>query len=117
VLVSSSTAALVQESGLRDLGEHRFKDLAAPERVHQLGADDFPPLQTLHQTNLPIPSTHFLGREKELGEVLALFGRDDVRLLTLTGPAARARPASRSNLTSATWPLLASRESFTIRSR
>ena len=85
VLVSSSTAALV-ESELRDLGEHRFKDLSAPERVFQLGARDYPPLNTLHQTNLPIQQTPFLGRERELGEVLALLSRDDVRLLTLTGP-------------------------------
>ena len=36
VLVSSSTAPLV-EIELTDLGEHRFKDLGAPERVYQLG--------------------------------------------------------------------------------
>jgi len=85
VLVSASTAPLV-ELDLFDLGEHRFKDLSVPERVFQLGQGDFPPLKTLHQTNLPIPQTPFLGREKELGEVLGLLERDDVRLLTLTGP-------------------------------
>jgi predicted ATPase len=85
VLASSSTAPLV-ELELRDLGEHRFKDLSAPERVFQVGQEDFPPLKTLYQTNLPIPQTQFLGREKELGEVLALLARNDVRLLTLTGP-------------------------------
>jgi predicted ATPase/class 3 adenylate cyclase/Tfp pilus assembly protein PilF len=85
VLVTSSTALLV-ELELRDLGEHRLKDLSAPERVFQLGEGDFPLLKTLHQTNLPIPQTPFLGREKELGEVLGLLERDDVRLLTLTGP-------------------------------
>ena len=37
ILVSASTAALVGDE-LRDLGEHRFKDLSAPERVYQLGA-------------------------------------------------------------------------------
>ncbi|HWQ22928.1 MAG TPA: adenylate/guanylate cyclase domain-containing protein, partial [Gaiellaceae bacterium] len=41
VLVSSSTAQLV-ELELRDLGEHRLKDLAAPERIYQLGEADFP---------------------------------------------------------------------------
>src|SRR6187551_2957866 len=40
VLVSSSTAPLV-ELELHDLGEHRFKDLAAPERVYPLGHGDF----------------------------------------------------------------------------
>ena len=42
VLVASSTAALVGLDGLVDLGEHRFKDLAAPERVYQLGDADVP---------------------------------------------------------------------------
>jgi predicted ATPase/class 3 adenylate cyclase len=85
VLISASTASLLGTDGLRDLGEHRLKDLSAPERIYQLGDDDFPPLATLHQTNLPVPSTPFLGREKELAEVLGLLSREDVRLLTLTG--------------------------------
>ena len=85
VLLSSSTASLA-ELAVIDLGEHRFKDLSAPERVYQLGADEFPPPKTLYQTNLPIPSTPFLGRQREVAEVLALLSRDDVRLLTLTGP-------------------------------
>ena len=86
VLVSASTAALVGLDGLCDLGEHRLKDLSAPERIYQLGDGEFPLLKSLHQTNLPIPATPFLGREKELGEVLGLISRADVRLLTLTGP-------------------------------
>jgi predicted ATPase len=83
ILVSSSTAALV-DADLRDLGPHRLKDLSAPERIYQLGDQEFPPLKSLHQTNLPIPATQFLGREKELPEVVRLL--DDTRLLTLTGP-------------------------------
>jgi predicted ATPase len=86
VLISASTAALLDTDGLRDLGEHRLKDLSAPERIYQLGDEDFPPLQSLHQTNLPVPSTPFLGREQELTEVLGLLSQEDVRLLTLTGP-------------------------------
>jgi predicted ATPase/class 3 adenylate cyclase len=86
VLVSASTAALVGRDGLRDLGEHRLKDLSAPERIYQLGDGDFPPLKSLHRTNLPIPSTQFLGRERELHDVHELVSRADVRLLTLTGP-------------------------------
>jgi predicted ATPase len=86
ILVSSATWALIEADGLRDLGQHRLKDLSAPERIYQVGGDEFPPLKSLYQTNLPIPATPFLGREKELGEVMALVTRDDVRLLTLTGP-------------------------------
>jgi predicted ATPase/class 3 adenylate cyclase len=86
VLVSASTAALVGTDGLRDLGEHRLKDLSAPERIYQLGGVDFPPPKSLHRTNLPVPSTPFLGRERELHVVHELVSRADVRLLTLTGP-------------------------------
>src|SRR5512132_1411236 len=86
ILVSAATAALVGDAPLRDLGPHRLKDISAPERIYQLGDDDFPPLKSLHQTNLPIPATPFLGRERELPEVLQLLAQDDVRLLTLTGP-------------------------------
>jgi predicted ATPase/class 3 adenylate cyclase len=85
VLVSSSTAALL-ETELRDLGEHRLKDLSAPERIYQLGDDDFPPLKSLYRTNLPVPATPFLGREDELAQVVALLSSEDTRLLTLTGP-------------------------------
>ena len=85
VLVSASTAQLV-ELELRDLGEHRFKDLAALERVYQLGGGDFPALKSLYRTNLPVPATPFLGRERELAEVVELLTRNDLRLLTLTGP-------------------------------
>jgi predicted ATPase len=85
VLVSAAAAALLDGGELRDLGEHRLKDLSAPERIFQLGEEDFPPLKTLYRTNLPIPATPFLGREHELGEVRELLARDDARLLTLTG--------------------------------
>jgi predicted ATPase len=71
---------------LADLGEHRLKDLSAPERIYQLGDAEFPPLTSLHQTNLPIPATPFLGRDRELQELLELLSQEDVRLLTLTGP-------------------------------
>ena len=86
VLVSAAASALLYGTELRDLGLHRLKDLAAAERIFQADADDHPPLKTLHQTNLPVPATPFLGREAELAELGALLSRDDVRLVTLTGP-------------------------------
>ena len=90
VLVSAATAALVgssaDEMALRDLGLHRLKDLSARERIFQLGDGDFPPLKTLYQTNLPVPLTPFLGRGRELAEVIERVSRTDVRLVTLTGP-------------------------------
>jgi predicted ATPase/class 3 adenylate cyclase len=87
VVVSQSTRDLLDGTDqLRDLGEHRLKDLTAPVRLWQLGEGAFPPLRSLYRTNLPIPATQFLGRKHELAEVLALLDQDRVRLLTLTGP-------------------------------
>jgi predicted ATPase/class 3 adenylate cyclase len=86
VLVSAATAALLGTDGLRDLGEHRLKDLSAPEHLYQLGEEEFPRLKSLYRTNLPVPPTPFLGRDRELADVVELLARDDVRLLTLTGP-------------------------------
>ena len=84
VLVSAATAPLVALE-LTDLGEHRFKDLGAPERVFQFGSGEFPALKSLYRTNLPVPATTFVGRGNELDELGALLDRG-VRLLTLTGP-------------------------------
>jgi predicted ATPase/class 3 adenylate cyclase len=86
VLLSQATRDLVSAEDVRDLGEHRLKDLSAPERVFQLGDERFPPLRSLRRTNLPVPATPFLGRGRELEDVVALLRREDVRLLTLTGP-------------------------------
>ena len=85
VLLSQATADLTGAQ-VRDLGLHRLKDLSAPERLFQLGTDDFPPLKTLHETNLPVPATPFLGREQEIDQVATLLRRPEVRLVTLTGP-------------------------------
>ena len=85
VLVSQSTRELAGSDGLRDLGEHRLKDLTAAERIYQLGDGGFPPLKSLNQSNLPVQPTPFVGREKELGEVLALLRTPTTRLLMLTG--------------------------------
>ena len=87
VIVSASTRALAGEGFvLVDLGEHRFKDLSAPERVFQLGEGAFPPLKSLYRTNLPVPATPFLGRETEVATVAAMLGEPGVRLVSLVGP-------------------------------
>jgi len=85
ILVSSTTAQLVDATGLRDLGDHRLKDLAAAERIYQADPNDHPPLKSLHQTNLPVPATPFLGRDADVADLRALLVREDVRLVTLTG--------------------------------
>jgi predicted ATPase/DNA-binding SARP family transcriptional activator len=47
---------------------------------------DLPQPRTFSSGNLPVPSTPFLGREREVLDVSELLSRDDVRLLTLIGP-------------------------------
>jgi predicted ATPase/DNA-binding SARP family transcriptional activator len=44
------------------------------------------PVKPRSKTNLPIPGTPFLSREKELAEVMNLLSGDEPRLVTLTGP-------------------------------
>jgi class 3 adenylate cyclase len=91
VLVSASTAALLSRHELRDLGEHRLKDLTQPQRLYQLlipGFEtEFPALKTLENrpTNLPTQPTRLIGREDELAHTADLLRRDEIRLLTLTG--------------------------------
>ena len=85
VLLSETTRQLLDTTAeLRELGDHRLKDLTAPQRLYQLGDGDFPPLRTLYRTNLPIQPTPLVGRERELEEAGALVRSH--RLLTLTGP-------------------------------
>jgi predicted ATPase/class 3 adenylate cyclase len=90
VVVSESTAALLDGDGLRDLGPHRLKDLLEPIRLYQLEIDglpdEFPPLRSLHRTNLPVAAWPLLGRERELGEIRRLLDEGGARLVTLTGP-------------------------------
>jgi predicted ATPase len=84
VLLSNATRKLVQAE-VTDLGEHRLKDFNQPVLIFQLGSRKFPPLRTISNTNLPRPASSFVGREREVAEVVSLV-RDGARLLTLTGP-------------------------------
>ena len=85
IVLSRTTRDLLgPTSGLRDLGEHRLKDIVEAERLFQLGDGEFPPLRTLDATNLPVAASPLLGREREVAELVALVG--DRRLVTLTGP-------------------------------
>ncbi len=94
ILVSLTTAELLRdvlpdEVGLRDLGEHRLRDLARPERVFQLLHSDlpasFPSIRSLdaYAHNLPVQVTSFVGRRRDLDAVAELIPQ--TKLLTLTG--------------------------------
>ncbi|HLZ61024.1 MAG TPA: adenylate/guanylate cyclase domain-containing protein, partial [Ktedonosporobacter sp.] len=98
ILLSQAVATLVEPhlpSGVRlqDLGVHRLKDLSHPTHMFQLLIDelptDFPALKALehHPNHLPLQPTAFIGREQEIARLRDLLLREEVRLLTLTGPA------------------------------
>lgn len=96
VLISDATRSLVehtlpQGASLRDLGEHRFKGIRHAEHVYDVVIEglsaDFPQIRGLAKagpSNLPLQLTSFVGREKELTELVRLT--DQSRILTLTGP-------------------------------
>jgi predicted ATPase/class 3 adenylate cyclase len=84
VLVSQVTRELVPEIEFLDLGEQRLKDLTRPERIFQLGFDEFPPVKSLNRTNLPIAAHPLVDREVEQAELLELMREH--RLVTLIGP-------------------------------
>ena len=97
ILLSGSTAALLEgalspRATLRDLGEHRLKDLGRPERLYQLADRDlpseFPPLATLdlRPNNLPTQASLFVGRDAALQDIRERLDDVNVRLVTLTGP-------------------------------
>ena len=96
VLISAATQELTRDTlpaaaGLKDVGEHRLRDLGRPEQVFQLShpalPTEFPPLKSLDNpqlpNNLPQQVTSFIGREKEIEAIKTLLGK--TRLLTLTG--------------------------------
>ena len=86
IVVSETTRRLLGgDLQMRDLGEHRLKDLIGAEHLYQLGGDEFPPLRTLDATNLPVAATSLVGREREVEELVAELS-NGTRLLTVTGP-------------------------------
>jgi predicted ATPase len=97
IVMSGVTAGLVRERladgvALRDLGEHRLKDLGRTEYVFQVcgvGLDDeFPPLRSLTNPalrhNLPRYSSRFVGRVDDVRAIAERVGPG--RLVTLVGP-------------------------------
>jgi predicted ATPase/class 3 adenylate cyclase len=94
VIVSGATRGLVEHdlpesATLRDLGQHRLKDIVHPESLYDLVVEglpaDFPAPRTLDAmpNNLPPQLTSFVGREEEMREAKELLSQ--LRLLTLTG--------------------------------
>ena len=84
---------------LRDLGEHRLRDLARSEHIYQLDVEglptEFPPLRTpdIVPNNLPTLNTSFVGRDQELEEVKKLIRGARVVTVTGVGGAGKTRLA------------------------
>jgi predicted ATPase/class 3 adenylate cyclase len=104
VLVSGASAEALEcelpsQASLRDLGDHRLKDLAQPERVYQLFGpglpDAFPELRSLDHlsNNLPAQATSFVGREGVVAEIKALLEHHRLVTLVGTGGAGKTRCA------------------------
>ena len=95
VVMSLATEQLVRDLlpegiGLLDLGEHRLKDIARPERIFQVTAPDlpveFPSLRSadIQPTNLAYELSTFVGHASELDEIDELLSVS--RVVTLAGP-------------------------------
>ncbi len=80
-------------ASLHDLGSHMLKSLTQPRQIYllthpDLPVQEFPPLRSLsvRPNNLPPQNTTFVGREKELQDILQTLKKGEKRLLTLSGP-------------------------------
>lgn len=104
VLVSAASRDLALDQlgdqiSLKDLGEHRLKDLARPERVYQLAhpelSDNFGPLRSLDATpnNLPVRLSTFIGRVDELSTLANLIATQRMVTITGSGGAGKTRLA------------------------
>src|SRR5581483_10593234 len=85
VLSEAAAFDLGPDAALAELGAHRLKDFELPVRLYQSGTDEFPPLKTISNTNLPYPASSFVGRQDEVAALVQRVG-GGARLVTLTGP-------------------------------
>jgi predicted ATPase/class 3 adenylate cyclase len=100
VLISGSTRELVADElpgdvALKDLGQHRLKDLDRPEHLFQLVVGglpaEFPAPASLAAgsdaaNGLPPSPNRTIGRADDVRAIVDRLRGDGVRLLTLTGP-------------------------------
>jgi predicted ATPase len=85
ILLSQSTRQLIDVGELVDLGEHRLKDVGTL-RLFQVGHEQFQPLKSLGNTDLPLPPTRLVGRKREVADLLRLLGTERSALVTIVGP-------------------------------
>ncbi len=86
ILCSRATVEVTgAEYPVRSLGEHRLRDLGAPQEIFQVGEGSFPPLRSVDvvPTNLPTLLTELIGRSEDVERIVGLLEKE--RLVTLTG--------------------------------
>jgi len=104
IVCSRATEELVRDGlpddvAFVDLGDHQLRDLARPEHLFQIRADDlraeFPPLRSLdtYPGNLPVRATSFVGRDADLAKVATALERSPLVTLTGVGGVGKTRLA------------------------
>ncbi|MEO8694275.1 MAG: adenylate/guanylate cyclase domain-containing protein [Acidimicrobiales bacterium] len=96
IVCSAATAELVRDrDDLRDLGQHRLRDLSRAEHVWQVGGGEFAALRSLENspTNLPVQPTALVGRQALIAELAALVEREPLVTLTGVGGVGKTRLA------------------------
>lgn len=99
ILVSEETinkteSRLDVKVDLCDLGDHRLKDMGAPQKLYEarhteVRARSFPPPRTLEgqPNNLPVQRTSFVGRAREIEQIAAYLAQGNKPILTVIGPS------------------------------
>lgn len=85
-LVSGTTAMMLDEVDLRDLGSYRLDGVIAEQRIYQLGDDEYRPLriEDSFRGNLPRRLGRVIGRDDELNAIGGALATYPV--VTLVGP-------------------------------
>lgn len=104
ILLSQVTVDLLEDDHFnvavfKSLGNHRLRNLDRPEHLFQASVpglrDIFPPPKSMEilPNNLPVQSTSFIGRDREMESIRHLFERTALLTLIGTGGTGKTRLA------------------------